>query len=450
MIFRLAALLSLASVAATAADRPNVLYIMSDDHTTQAVGAYGSRLAGLNPTPNIDTLAKEGMLMKNCFVTNSICTPSRACVITGQYNHVNKVYTLVEAIEPARQFLPIEMKKAGYQTAMVGKWHLKEEPASFDYYKVLPGQGKYHNPDFITRGDKPWPNNVTTAEGMHSSDAIADISLDWLANGWDRKKPFFLMHHFKAPHDMFEYAARYADYLEETDIPEPETMWTFPGKFGSIATRGANDELLPYIGTSIGRRNPRRNYTRLWAKDETLSGETAKSQAYQEYLKAYLRCVKGVDDNMGRLIDYLKKEGLYDNTIIIYTGDQGFMLGEHDYMDKRWMYEESQHMPFLIRYPKTIAAGSTTDAIVENVDFAPTILDFVGLPTPDYMQGRSFKSIVETGTEPDDWKDAAYYRYWMHLAHHDNPAHFGIRTKTHKLIFYYACDMQGDKQTPPA
>ena len=442
----------LVALSASAAEpiKPNILYIMSDDHTTQAIGAYGSRLAKLNPTPTLDKLAAEGRLFTNCFVTNSICTPSRACVLTGQYNHVNKVYDLGGAIEPARQILPIEMKKAGYQTAMIGKWHLQKEPAAFDYYSVLPGQGKYFDPDFIIRGDKPWPKNIVTDVGKHSSTAITDRSIAWLSDGWNTKQPFFLMHHYKSPHDMFEYDTQYEDYLKDVEIPEPDSLWSQP-LFGSLATNGADGELKPYIGTSIGSRNPRRNYVMEWANDETLTLDEAKRLAYNEYLKRYLRCVKGVDDNLARLFAHLKSIGQMDNTVIVYTSDQGMMLGEHDYMDKRWMYDESMRMPFIIRYPKSIPAGTKSDAIVENVDFAPTLLDFAGVKAPTTMQGTSFKPICETGTEPSGWKQSAYYRYWMHMIHHDNPAHFGLRTKEYKLIFYYGVPWDRDTpRTPPA
>ncbi len=416
--------------------QPNIIFIMSDDHTSQAFGVYGSRLAALNPTPNIDRLAHEGILFENAFCTNAICTPSRAAILTGQYAHVNGVLDLDGSITPEEHYLAKEMNALGYETAMVGKWHLKEEPAKFDYYSVLPGQGDYHNPSFRVRGDKAWPENVVNFEG-HSSDRITDISLEWLENKRDKSKPFFLMHHYKAPHDMFEFADRYKNYLEDVEIPEPASMY-YNANNGSVATRGENDELMRDIGSSIGHRNIIRNMGMHMDIDSTIPDPEYTHLAYQEYLKRYLRCVKGVDDNVGRLFAYLEENDLMDNTIIIYTGDQGFMLGEHDYIDKRWMYEESQRMPFLVRYPDKIKPGTRTDAIVNNVDYAPTIIDLAGGEVPEYMQGESFRSIIETGEEPEGWKQATYYRYWMHMAHrHANPAHFGIRTKDYKLIFFY-------------
>ncbi len=425
---------------------PNIIFIMSDDHTSQAFGVYGSRLAALNPTPNIDRLAHEGILFENAFCTNSICTPSRAAIMTGQYAHVNGVLDLDGRLTPDKHYLVKEMKALGYETAMVGKWHLKEEPAEFDYYCVLPGQGKYHDPDFRVRGDNTWPENVVSFKG-HSSDMITDITLEWLKNRRDKSKPFFLMHHYKAPHDMFEFALRYADYLEDVEIPEPASMY-YNANNGSVATRGENDELMREIGSSIGHRNIIRNMGMHMDIDPEIPDPEYTHLAYQEYIKRYLRCVKGVDDNVGRLFKYLEENDLMDNTIIIYTGDQGFMLGEHDYIDKRWMYEESQRMPFLVRYPTMIGAGTSTDAIVNNVDFAPTIIELAGGTVPDYMQGESFKSILETGEEPDGWKQATYYRYWMHMAHrHANPAHFGIRTKDYKLIFFYGVFYKDTGQT---
>lgn len=448
------------STTVTAADRPNILYIMSDDHTAQAVGAFASLLKPLNPTPTIDTLAAEGRCFDNTFCTNAICTPSRACVITGQYDHINGVFDLGGTITPEKQMLPIQMRKAGYQTAIIGKWHLKAEP-NFDYYKVLPGQGKYFNTEFRVQGDKPWPKNVVTHDGQHSSDAITDSALEWFKEERDPDKPFFVCHQYKAPHDYFESAPRYDSYLADVDIPEPATLWDLPDTWGSLATRGANDELIPHIGTSIGRRNPRRSYARdlpLKFKSEfhwdynnpKLSDYDIKRLAYQAYLKKYLRCVKGVDDNLKRLFDYMKEAGVYENTLIIYTGDQGFWLGERDYQDKRWAYDPSERMPLIVRYPGSIPAGTRSDSIIENVDFAPLMLDYAGADIPASVQGQSFREICETGKEPTHAKQATYYRYWMHMAHHDNPGEMAIRTKTHKLIYFYGCDYKGQNQTPAA
>ena len=452
----LCCLAGVTAVAANAA-KPNILFVMSDAHTSQAVGVYGGRLAKLNPTPTIDALAREGIVMENAFCTNAICSPSRACIMTGQYSAVNGVTDLNGALKPENQYLAIEMKQAGYDTAVIGKWHLKERPEAFDYFKVLPGQGSYMNPTFVEKGAT---NIVTGKKGTlkgvvkmngHSSDCIADSALNWLETIRDPEKPFFLKFHFKAPHDMFQPAPRYNDYLKDIEIPYPDSLFDNENN-GSIATRGANDELLHKIGTSVGRRHPRNYVIKRWVPNaDSLSDLEAKKQAYQGYMKDYLRCVKGVDDNLKRVIDYLKEKGLYDNTVIIYTGDQGFYLGEHDYIDKRWGYEEGIRMPFIVRYPKTIKAGMRSDAIVENVDYAPTMLGFAGVPTPAYMQGQSFQSILETGFESADFKQAAYYHYWMHMKHHSNPAHIGIRTKRYKLLFFYGAPQNSETaQTPPA
>jgi N-acetylglucosamine-6-sulfatase len=421
---------------------PNILFIMSDDHTSQAIGAYGSRLAKLNPTPNIDALARNGMRFDRVFCNNSICTPSRASIITGQYPQKNGVLDLEGNIPPERQFLPIEMKKAGYQTAMVGKWHLKSEPASFDYYCVLPGQGKYHNPDFRIQGDRPWPKNVIQKRGMHSSDAISDISLEWLKNKRDKRKPFFLMHHFKAPHDMFNNAKRYDEYLKDVTIPEPANLFNPPA--GSDGSRG--------MGSGVGRKHSPWRLARRLGILEELDDRKYAQAGYQEYLKRYLRCVKGVDDNIKRLVDYLRETGELDNTVIIYTGDQGFFLGEHDLMDKRWMYEEAFRMPFIVHAPKLIKGGSTNDWLINNTDFAPTILELVGVENiPDYMQGRSFAAALHGEPKPNDWRTSTYYRYWMHMAHNlAVPAHFGIRSERYKLVFFYGCAPNGKNRTPAA
>lgn len=417
-------------------DRPNILFIMSDDHTTQAIGAYGSRLAVLDPTPNIDALAAAGMRFDRVFCHNSICTPSRANILTGQYSQRNGVLDLGGRLPPDKHFLPLEMSKAGYQTAMVGKWHLKEEPASFDYYCVLPGQGSYFNPMFRVRGDRPWPGNTIKKQGQHSSDAITDISLQWLTEGWNREKPFFLMHHFKAPHDMFNNAPRYDGYLEDVEIPEPANLRDLPPSgLGSGLTKGHEQWRL---GRKLG-------------VDQQLDEPEYSSAVYQAYLKRYLRCVKGVDDNVKRLVGQLRAMGELDNTVIVYTGDQGFFLGEHDLMDKRWMYEEAMRMPFIVHWPAKVAANATNDWIINNTDFAPTLLELAGRQAPEQMQGRSFATALEGNPKPDDWRTATYYRYWMHMAHSLKvPAHFGIRTERYKLIFLYGADYSGGNRTPAA
>lgn len=426
-----------------AADRPNILYIMSDDHAAHAIGAYGGRLAGLNPTPNIDRLAREGVRLANCFCTNAICVPSRASIITGKYSHKNGARTLNNGILPKDQTLAHLMKQAGYETAVIGKWHLKHEPAPFDYYYVLPGQGSYFNPIFRIRGPMAWPNNtvrVARYDSVHSSDAITDASLRWLESRKQKEKPFFLLHHYKAPHDNFENAERYDFLYEDVEIPEPQ----------SLRRRLAHGPIgRPAYGTSVSKRNTRRNMGHHMFVDQQLDDDAYTSAAYQRYLKKFLRSVKGVDDGIGRVLKFLEESGQLEDTVIIYTADQGFMLGEHDYIDKRWMYEESHRMPFIVRYPKRFKP-SVNDDIINNVDFAPTLLELAGVTElPADFQGRSFVANLE-GNTPDNWPQATYYRYWMHMAHHDNPAHYGVRTKTHKLIFFYGLplDAAGAESTP--
>lgn len=425
--FQLFVLACAAVTAAGAADRPNILFLMADDHAAHALGAYGGRLATLDPTPALDGLARDGMLFENAFCTNSICTPSRATLLTGQYSHVNRVTTLSGHLEPDRQHVAQLIRAAGYQTAMVGKWHLKREPA-FDYYCVLPGQGSYFNPVMRESGG-PWPNNLRRFAGYdstHSTDAIVKASLDWLKRR-DRSRPFFLMHHFKAPHDNFENAERYDFLYEDTAVPEPPSLWLEPN-YGSESTRGA--------GTSIGKRNARRNMGHHMFVDPALGAEPYKRTAYQRYLKKYLRTVRGLDDGVAKLLAHLETEGELDDTVVIYTSDQGFMLGEHDYIDKRWMYEESLRIPLLARYPGRTQAGARNEALVNNTDLAPTLLELAGVTPPDFMQGRSLLPLF-AGERPPDWRQATYYRYWMNYAHHDVPAHYGVRTRDYKLIFFY-------------
>ncbi|MFC3120744.1 sulfatase family protein [Agaribacter flavus] len=412
----------------------NILYIMTDDHAAHAVGSYGGRLASVNPTPELDKLAADGLTFSNTFVTNSICTPSRASILTGQYSQTNGVLDLRGSLTTEQQHLPNLLREAGYETAIIGKWHLKKEPGAFNYYEVLEGQGKYFDPELRVQGEKAWPQNTSSYKG-HSSDVITDLTIEWLKNR-DADKPFFLMHQFKAPHDMFEYAPRYETYLANVDIPEPSDLYSFAESFGSIATRGENDSLIGHIGTSVSQRHLRRSVGIDLGVDPNLDDETFTKLAYQKYLKAYLRCVKGVDDNIARLIETLKEEGLYDKTIIVYTSDQGMMLGEHDYIDKRWMWEESIKMPLIVRHPDMTTTGMTNDMLINNTDFAPTLLSLAGVDVPEFMHGADFSEAIY-GNTPNDWRTATYYRYWTHRAYHDVPAHFGIRSKDYKLIFYY-------------
>ncbi len=418
-------------------DRPSILFIMSDDHAAHATGIYGGRLAELNPTPTLDQLAKQGMRFDRVFVENSICVPSRATIMTGQYSHNHGWRTNHhDGLPPDRQTLARLMKNAGYETAMIGKWHLKATP-DYDHYAVLPGQGRYHNPTLRVKG-----RGRQRFTG-HSSDIITNLSLDWLKTR-DRDKPFFLMHHFKAPHDWFQHAKRYGDLYADIDIAEPKSLWR---------REGHGPPGMDQFGASIGRRSPHRDVGQGLNVDPHLCAEAYQRAAYQQYLKRYLRCVKGIDDNVGRLLTYLQESGELNDTVVIYTSDQGMLLGEHDYWDKRWMYEESLQAPFLVRYPRWIEAGSTNDRLVSNVDFAPTLLDIAGAEVPDTMDGRTLKPLIKGGEPPDDWRDAVYYRYWEHMNALYVPAHYGIRTERYKLIFFYGLplDARGarNEPTPP-
>lgn len=409
--------------------RPNVIFIMSDDHTSQAVSAYGGMLASVCPTPNIDRIANEGMLFKNCFVTNSICTPSRSAIFTGKYAHKNGVYKFT-ALDQRQPTLPKAMQTAGYQTAFVGKYHLHSNPVGLDYYSVLPGQGRYHNPEFIEMGDtheSGWiAQGKRTEYKGHSTDVIADKTLDYLKNKRDPNKPFMLFLHFKAPHDTWEYAQHYEDFLADVEIPEPDNLFdTYEGRSDALRTQ------LQYIGSDWG------NHTNFLKETAHLEGDAKRKMQYQLYMKKYLRCVKGVDDNMGRILDYLDESGLTENTIIMYTGDQGFYLGEHNLYDKRFMYEEGLRMPFLVRWPGQIERGSVSDGMILNVDFASTILEVAGQPELPGTQGKSFLSLLK-GSIPSDWRNSMYYRYYY--SHFETEPHIGVRTYDHKLIHYNRID----------
>ncbi len=424
----------LSSTAHSQESRPNILFIMSDDHAVNSIGCYGKRLAGIAQTPNIDRIANEGMRLNNCFCTNSICVPSRASILTGKYSHKNGVYSLRDAIDPNQQNVAKLLRDGGYQTAVIGKWHLKTDPSGFDYWNVLPGQGKYHNP-VLKEKDK----GQKEFEG-YSADVIGNLTLDWLKQR-DEEKPFFLMCQFKAPHEPWGYAERYADYLKDTDIPEPDSLWE------DKSHRSPGSEEYGFTIDTLVERFQWKNHQHEGPIEFSgLSDEEKRKKAYQIFVKFYLRACAGVDHNIGRLLEYMEENNLADNTVVIYTSDQGYFLGEHNYIDKRWMYEESMQMPFVVRYPKEIDAGSTNDDLVINVDFPSLFLDYAGLETPDDMQGKSFRSILR-GDTPEDWRDAVYYRYWMHV---NRPAHYGIRTKRFKLLFFYGLplDITGTQEEP--
>jgi arylsulfatase A-like enzyme len=399
--------------------RPNILFIMTDDHAAQAMSCYGSRI---NETPHLDRIAANGMRLDNCFCTNSICTPSRASILTGTYNHVNGVTTLATPIQNRMVTYNRILGSQGYQTAIFGKWHLGEgrdhQPGGFDAWRVVPGQGRYHNPIFIDADGK------REYEG-YATDLITDFSLEWLRER-DPERPFLLMCHHKAPHRPWDPDQKHAAMYEGEEIPAPET---FDDDYATRARAAAAAEMR--IADHLGGGDLKEPVP------EGLSAEEEKMWKYQRYIKDYLRCVASVDDNVGRLLDYLEDEGLAENTIVVYTSDQGFFLGEHGWYDKRFMYEESLRMPFVIQYPKEIPAGSVCADIVTNVDFAPTFLDYAGTRAPSFMQGRSFRANLR-GETPADWPDSMYYRYWMHGSHHNVYAHYGVRTDRYKLIYYYA------------
>ncbi|NIK78329.1 arylsulfatase A-like enzyme [Paenibacillus castaneae] len=399
--------------------RPNILFIMSDDHAAHAMSCYDSKI---NETPNIDRIAKEGMRMDNCFCTNSICTPSRAAILTGTYNHVNGVKTLSDRLDGRQQTVAKLLQQDGYQTAMIGKWHLghggNSDPTGFDFWSVFPGQGDYYDPSMIEMGKS------ITVPG-YATDIVTDKSIDWMANR-DKDKPFLLMCHHKAPHRPWIPDKKHAHLYEDLDIPEPET---FNDDYSNRASAAAAAEMR--IDRDLTKNDFKMD------PPAQLEGAALKSWKYQRYIKDYLRCIASVDDNVGRMLDYLDEEGLTEDTIVIYTSDQGFFLGDHGWYDKRFMYEESLRMPFVIRYPRKIAAGSVSKHMVLNVDFAPLFLNYAGINVPESMQGASFHSILQ-GEEPAEWRTSMYYRYWTHLSEHKVYAHYGIRTEQYKLIYYYA------------
>ncbi len=442
--------------------RPNIVFIMADDHAYQAISAYNNSLI---QTPNIDRLAKEGMLFTNASVTNSICAPSRAVILTGKHSHINKKIDNIFPFDTTNLTFPQLLKESGYQTALFGKLHFGNNPKGFDEFKILPGQGDYYNPRFITqKGD-------TTISG-YVTDIITDLTLDWLQNRRDRDKPFLLLYLHKAPHRSWLPAPRHYKVYTKKTFPLPETL------FDDYATRGEaaktaemgifrdmvlnyDNKVTPEIIEELGisERKLFDPLERMSAAQRaswdsvygpinfefkrsypTMNDSTLTLWKYQRYLQDYLGTVAAVDENVGRLLDYLDENGLSKNTVVVYTSDQGFYLGEHGWFDKRFMYNESFKTPLLIKWPNVIRPNTTEDEMVQNLDFAQTFLEIAGVTPPDDMQGESLVPLLKGEKEKWD-RDAVYYHYYEYPAEHAVKRHYGIATKEYKLIhFYYDVD----------
>lgn len=447
-------LISAIHLSAQTSSRPNIIYIMSDDHAYQAISAYGY---GLNSTPNIDKLAASGMLFKRAFVTNSICGPSRAVMLTGKHSHINGFKDNHSTFDGSQQTVAKILHDNGYATAVIGKWHLISDPQGFDYWNIVPGQGDYYNPDFIEMGVRKrvsgYVTNITT-----------DFAIDWL-NKRDKSKPFFLMYQQKAPHRNWMPEEKYYHLFDSTQFPVPsnyfddyKTRTKAAGEqemeiaadmhFGydlKVPVDSALEKQTgpgPSLKGPLGRLTPeqRRKWDEAYSpvieqfNKAHLTGKDLAIWKYQRYMRDYLRCVQSVDDNVGRLMEYLKANGLDKNTIIIYTSDQGFFLGEHGWFDKRWMYEESFRTPLIISWPG-VTKKSVTNSMVQNLDFAETILDMAKLPIPSDMQGKSIVPVLK-GKLKGDLHDALYYHFYENQEH-KVAKHIGVRTDRYKLIYFY-------------
>ena len=467
------------------AQQPNILFIMTDDHTQQALHAYGHGLLDSVLFPNMDRLAREGAIFKQSFVTNSISAPSRAVMLTGKHCHINGKIDNRVPFDWDQQNYPKLLQAAGYQTALVGKIHLAGTPQGFDYSMTLPGQGHYYNPEFIKDGGER-----VQFEG-HSTSLITQFVLDWLENDWERDKPFAMLYHFKAPHRNWMPETQYLDFLEDREFDFPDNFFDDYTGRGSAA-REQEMEIVnhmfwgwdmklendPRTGDPVSRPAPfaRMTYNQLEAwravydplNDAFLNGISEDKYEmifhphprnicrdflqntpeglhlarfmYLRYLRDYLKTVKSVDDGIGRVMDYLESNGLLDNTVVIYTSDQGFYLGEHGWYDKRFMYEQSLSTPLLVRYPPEIREGTEVYDLVQNLDLAPTILDYAGVAIPGDMQGKSFRDLA-AGKKVANWRDAIYYHYYEYPSVHMVKRHYGVRTDRYKLIhFYYDVD----------
>ena len=436
------AALGAACASAAASRQPNILFIFSDDHAYQAISAYGDSRKLLE-TPNIDRIAKQGMRFDRCLVTNSICGPARAVILTGKYSHLNGFPNNTNSTFDGSQVtFPKLLQKAGYQTAIVGKWHLGSDPTGFDFWQILPGQGIYYNPPMIKMGERITQTGYVT-------DLITDASLDWLKRR-DKSKPFLLMAQHKAPHREWAPALRHLDADKDRVYPEPPTLFddyanrgpavagqdmtiekTFTDRDAKFALpAGINEEQTKIWNAYYEPRNAK-------AKAANLTGKELTRWRYQRYMHDYLMTVKAVDESVGRLLDYLDQEGLADNTIVIYASDQGFYLGEHGWFDKRWVFEESVRTPFLARWPGVTKAGTVNKDLVSNVDFTETFLAAAGAAIPADMQGRSLVPILR-GQKPADWRTAFYYQYYEYPTPHRVRPHYGVVTDRYKLVHFEA------------
>ncbi len=444
-----AALALLLTWGASGQTRPNIVFVFSDDHAVQAISAYGSRV---NQTPRIDQLAREGAIFLNSFCGNSICAPSRATVLTGKHSHANGKRTNMDRFDPDQVTFPKLLKAAGYQTALIGKWHLKEDPQGFDHWEVLRGQGHYYNPDFRTR------EGVARRQG-YATDLITDLSIEWL-QGRDADRPFLLMCQHKAPHRTWAPPLR---HLKPAAAPLPEPATLFDDWSGRSATLARNemsirdyfywdyDLKVPDSGMpdpfnralkspEARRMNPdqRRRWDEAYAAENSAfrsappKGEALLRWKYQRYIKDYVGTVAAVDESVGRLLDFIDANGLKQDTIVVYASDQGFYLGEHGWYDKRWMFEESLRMPLLVRWPGRVLPGTRIEGMVQNIDYAPTFLAAAGVSIPEKIQGRSLTPLLEG--RPTPWRDQIWYAYYEE-GEHAVPRHEGVRTRRHKLMF---------------
>lgn len=441
--FILGLLFGLLWVSSLIARPPNIVVVLVDDHAVEAISAYGGYLKDYARTPNIDRLFHEGMRFDNLVCNNSICSPSRASILTGQYSHRNGVTRLNGAINDASPHYPAELQQAGYQTWLVGKWHLHSPPQGYERHMTVKGQGKYFDPTFSgTEG--------TWKRQGYATDVYTDIAMDWL-KARDPDRPFLLSLQFKAPHHDYGHAARYDQLLADVVIPEPPTLYEdvrnsdsnlkleflAQTKFHMLHSQDRDNE--SYYTRHLEDASPNQ-----MGPADPNDGDDKIRAAYQHQIHKYIRCLTGNDDNLKRVLDYLDAEGLTEDTIVVYTSDQGYWLGQHGFYDKRLILETSMRMPFLIRYPKLIKPGSINTALTENVDIAPTLLELAGVPVPSSMQGRSMLPLLRNEPTPPDWRTSQFYAYW------DKPVHYGIRTDryTYAKLPHHAPELF-DRQTDP-